>query len=268
MSEHNKALRYNSGKNRLDLVPPELIEEVGQVLTFGAEKYAPDNWKLGLKFSNCLASLKRHLTAFEKGEDVDPESGLLHLSHVATNVAFLIWTMKHRPDMDDRYHLKKDELPIGLDIDEVLCDFIGGYTAKFGVETPEFWNFDPKFEQRIASVKNDKEFWLNLKPLIKPNHLNFEPHCYITSRSIPVEWTIEWLNAHGFPHKPVYCVPFNCSKVDVAHRSGIRVFIDDRYENYRDLNQAGICTFLMSQPHNLRYDVGYRRIHDLSKFKL
>ena len=34
-NEKGKGLRFNEGKNRLDLVPTSLIEEVGKVLTFG-----------------------------------------------------------------------------------------------------------------------------------------------------------------------------------------------------------------------------------------
>lgn len=33
-------LKYDSGKPRLDLVPPEAVMALGYVLTYGAEKYA------------------------------------------------------------------------------------------------------------------------------------------------------------------------------------------------------------------------------------
>ena len=32
-------MKFDNGKNRLDLVEPEFIENVGKVLTFGADKY-------------------------------------------------------------------------------------------------------------------------------------------------------------------------------------------------------------------------------------
>lgn len=68
MQEENKkgkGLRFNDGKNRLDLVPTSLIEEVGKVLTFGASKYGDNNWRSPMSWSKCIASLKRHLVAFE-----------------------------------------------------------------------------------------------------------------------------------------------------------------------------------------------------------
>lgn len=86
-----KGVKLDIGKVRLDLVPPELIEEVGKVLTFGAAKYTPNGWRtVANGEERYYAALLRHLIAYKRGEVNDPESGLPHLSHVATNVAFLI----------------------------------------------------------------------------------------------------------------------------------------------------------------------------------
>ena len=35
------------GKNRLDLIPPEVILALGQVMTYGAGKYGANNWQGG-----------------------------------------------------------------------------------------------------------------------------------------------------------------------------------------------------------------------------
>ena len=37
-----------------------------------------------------MAALLRHLMAYQAGEVNDPESGMPHLWHVATNAAFLV----------------------------------------------------------------------------------------------------------------------------------------------------------------------------------
>lgn len=80
----------DQGKNRLDLIEPEFIEGVGEVLTFGAEKYGPNNWQNVDDAENrYYAAAMRHLLAWRKGEKIDPESGLNHLDHVATNIMFL-----------------------------------------------------------------------------------------------------------------------------------------------------------------------------------
>lgn len=97
------ALKNNSGKLRLSLIPPSLSLYIGAVLTFGALKYEDHNWRKGFNWSILLDSLKRHLTAFEAGEDLDAESGLPHLAHIATNVAFLIEHESQDLGEDDRY---------------------------------------------------------------------------------------------------------------------------------------------------------------------
>ena len=77
-------------KNRLDLVEPEFIEGIGEVLTFGANKYEPNNWqKVEDAEDRYYAAALRHLIAWRKGEKTDPESGLSHLDHAACNIMFL-----------------------------------------------------------------------------------------------------------------------------------------------------------------------------------
>jgi len=89
-NEFNKGLKYDSGKPQLDLVPPSLDEAVGDILTLGAKKYASHNWRKGINYSRIVASLKRHMNEFYKGNLIDKESGKPHLHHAACNIAFLI----------------------------------------------------------------------------------------------------------------------------------------------------------------------------------
>lgn len=84
--------KFDNGKIQYDLIPPECIEELAKVLTHGAKKYAPNNWKQVDPFNErYYSALMRHLEAWRKGEEKDAESGLNHLSHVLTNAAFLLW---------------------------------------------------------------------------------------------------------------------------------------------------------------------------------
>ena len=89
------AARHNAGKTEWCLMPLEAIEPIVRVLSFGARKYAPDNWKLGNPWTDTYNSLIRHLVAWRDGEDQDPETGELHLAHIGCNVVFLLM-----------YHLK------------------------------------------------------------------------------------------------------------------------------------------------------------------
>ena len=84
-------LKFDDNKPRLDLVPPELIEAVGKVRTYGVKKYGDSSiWKQVEPY-RYRAALMRHICRYLKEPDgVDDESGLPHLWHIACNVAFLI----------------------------------------------------------------------------------------------------------------------------------------------------------------------------------
>ena len=83
--------KNDQGKNRLDLIEPEFIEGIGEVLTFGTAKYEPNNWQnVEDAEDRYYAAALRHLMAWRRGEVVDEESGLSHLKHAATNLMFLL----------------------------------------------------------------------------------------------------------------------------------------------------------------------------------
>ena len=78
-------------KDRWDLLHLEDIEEVVKILSFGSKKYGPNNWQyVENGVERYYAALMRHLCAWRKGENIDPDSGLHHLSHAACNILFLI----------------------------------------------------------------------------------------------------------------------------------------------------------------------------------
>lgn len=85
------AMRFNEGKSPLHwiLTAPDGVDAVCRVFGFGAGKYAPDNWKLGLDEGEIIDSLLRHLSAYQAGEITDPESGLPTLAHMAWNAIVL-----------------------------------------------------------------------------------------------------------------------------------------------------------------------------------
>lgn len=265
----DKGLRFNEGKNRHDLFEPFAINELAKVFTKGSEKYAPRNWELGMAWSKVLASLKRHLNAFEAGEDFDPETGLLHITHVAWNAMALTSYYKIYPQGDDRNHLYLNYPKIGLDIDEVLARWTDSWMKKWDIDNrPTSWHFDRDIVKKFDLMKETGEldqFYLNLEVLTNPDEIPFEPHCYITSRPVSSEISEEWLDRNGFPHRPVYNVGLGKSKADVILESGCEIFVDDRFDNFVELNKAGICCYLFDAPHNRRYDVGYKRIKSLKE---
>ena len=76
-------MKHDSGKNRLSLIDPAFILLLGEILTFGAEKYEANNWQKCEDTSRYEDALLRHIYAYLSGEKVDPESGMSHLGHAA-----------------------------------------------------------------------------------------------------------------------------------------------------------------------------------------
>ncbi len=94
----------DGAKNRLDLLPFAALEEVGKVLTHGAGKYAPDNWRKGMAWRRLIGAALRHVFAFAKGENLDPETGLSHLAHAICCLGFLLTYHLESIGSDDRVH--------------------------------------------------------------------------------------------------------------------------------------------------------------------
>lgn len=99
----NPGTKFDAGKPPLDLMEMEYVEEIAQVLAFGARKYAAHNWRKGIGVTRNLAAACRHLFKVMRGEDIDPESGLHHLAHAGCCLMFAWWTLKYRPQFDDRW---------------------------------------------------------------------------------------------------------------------------------------------------------------------
>lgn len=77
-------------KTMFQLLDPTFIEGVGDVLTMGAIKYSPNNWKL-VDREQYERAMYHHMNEYFKGVKNDDESGLSHLYHVACNAMFLDW---------------------------------------------------------------------------------------------------------------------------------------------------------------------------------
>lgn len=83
--------KHDQDKLRYDLVPVVAEAEFVGVLTFGADKYAPNNWKRvdGARDRYVAAAL-RHISAYRSGFMLDAESNRHHLAHAMCCLAFII----------------------------------------------------------------------------------------------------------------------------------------------------------------------------------
>jgi len=91
--------RRSDRKPRFDLIPFEFLESVAEVLTRGAARYGPYNWKRGRKdfFLDAWNHAFVHLQKFKEGDRSED-----HLGHLACNVAFMVWAVEnHIISQDD-----------------------------------------------------------------------------------------------------------------------------------------------------------------------
>lgn len=110
------AQREKLGTLPYDLIPyQEMTDAFARVAEFGAVKYAPWNWSKGLTRVQIIGSLMRHTFAYLRGEDRDPETGLLHTDHILWNAAVLShnvhWNMEdgRRPEPPRDYKEAKTD---------------------------------------------------------------------------------------------------------------------------------------------------------------
>lgn len=84
-------------------IPRCMLDEVGRVLAFGAQKYEPRGWEKGIAFSRLFAAAMRHGNEILRGNLIDPETGLSHEAHLYCNVTFIVaLTERHGAKYDDR----------------------------------------------------------------------------------------------------------------------------------------------------------------------
>lgn len=89
-------VKFDKGKPKWNLLPWDELEDVVHVLTFGAKKYAPDNWKFVDDANNrYMDAAMRHLVAHQQGEQRDAESGESHIAHAICCLLFMLWHDKN-----------------------------------------------------------------------------------------------------------------------------------------------------------------------------
>lgn len=72
------------------LLPGPVIAEVGLAMLEGAAKYGRHNYRsAGVRASVYLDATARHLIAWWSGEDIDPDSGLSHVTKAITSLTVL-----------------------------------------------------------------------------------------------------------------------------------------------------------------------------------
>jgi hypothetical protein len=85
------------------LLPPYALQQTAWVHKLGASKYQPYNWRdTGVCATTYISAIMRHLDAWRDGEDIDPESGVTHLAHIAASCNILMDAHQCSKLIDDR----------------------------------------------------------------------------------------------------------------------------------------------------------------------
>lgn len=99
-----KAVKHDAGKPPLALIPPhaELLE--AEAFADGRGKYGLHNYlEGGLTAVQLVSSVKRHINAWLRGEELAPDSKVHHLGHARAGLGMLIELQAQGTLVDDRY---------------------------------------------------------------------------------------------------------------------------------------------------------------------
>ena len=125
-------VKFDGEKLRYDLIPWQALEEAAKVLTHGAKKYAPGNWKKVPDAKNrYYAALMRHLQEVRKGNLIDDDSGYSHLAHVLCNAMFLVYLYDEAPvELVDEAPVEVvDEAPEVVTLNSKALSALGSFNA-------------------------------------------------------------------------------------------------------------------------------------------
>lgn len=128
-----EATKDDTDKLRYDLIPPEVMFALSNILTFGANKYGDRNWEKSDLTERMFAALNRHLWAWRMGEDLDEESECPHLDHALCCLAMMV-----------TYRARRKWAAVGE---------VGAEEAQFRANTPPL--DPPKWEPAIGKPAID-----------------------------------------------------------------------------------------------------------------
>lgn len=105
----NKALKNDEGKPSFSMIPQKAILEVAKTFTHGANKYGKFNYSKGMEFTRYLDAAQRHLNSVLQGEDLDIDSGCLHLANAIASLLMALDNQLTRSIIDDRNEIYKKD---------------------------------------------------------------------------------------------------------------------------------------------------------------
>lgn len=100
----NPKKAFGDEKPSIHNIPMGPILEVAKVMAHGSKKYGRKNWRIQpIDASTYYSAMFRHMVDwFENGVDLDHDSKIHHLAHVAASALILLDAMNHHTLHDDR----------------------------------------------------------------------------------------------------------------------------------------------------------------------
>lgn len=106
----NRAKKYSDNKAQMSLLPLKAIFKMLEVGKMGANKYGPNNYRIGRDITDWTDAAYRHVwgeESFMTGQDLDSESNLPHLAHSAWNLLVALEQQMEKPELDNRSYKRK-----------------------------------------------------------------------------------------------------------------------------------------------------------------
>ena len=155
---------------------------------------------------------------------------------------------------------------IALDIDGVLANTHDHFLRWFNLPLYPAKDFnDTRFsDERFELISGNMEFWLNVPAYFNGKDLKFDIVGYVTARSVPDEITKKWLLKNGFPNKKLVSLGSH-NKVDALKEMTVDLFVEDKYDNFVEINKSGIKCLLMSRSYNENRDGKGLRINSINE---
>ena len=128
----------------------------------------------------------------------------------------------------------------------------------YGIPRRMYLEFYERFGERIHFEASPRTGAAGIVGYLAETH---DIH-YVTARTVDMTSVSRaWLKFNGFPMGGLHCLGSH-RKVEQARALGCDVFIEDRFENARELAEAGMAVLLMDCPYNQGTIPGVRRVHD------
>jgi hypothetical protein len=130
-----QGVKYDLGKPQVELIPPLALLEVAKVLTFGAQKYAPNNWKYIDDLQNrYTGAALRHILEHMHGAELDEESGVDVLAHA---ICCLMFKLEDKLEKSKKERARKPILGEYRESDIVACSREADHQED-GLRNPEY----------------------------------------------------------------------------------------------------------------------------------